>query len=571
MQRLKQNPLMRAKMVGEITYDIPQKELFAKTDLKEVVVVEKGLNEMLKERFDYDLNQTVFNQSSFEAHYKEDTLTSSLKIANAENHFIFNNTTLSAKERSIDTSIDFKINNHTIEGDLYARNDGYWRNKLDTYMTFNGMVQKQYHINLNGSLGKEWMNIGYEVDSNRVSSPISSVEDNLTLKGDISGPYRRLYIEGKGKVLDGDIDFDILKMGDDFKDIHAYLKDINTTKLHTLLDLEQLPHGKASITIDLPHLNNDTKEGTVYYNLYESSYQTLPLKLTSNIFIKNDIYTFDVDIHLDTTEAKITKGKHDANKSITQALYSVDIKSLKDVKPLLGGEYQGSIDAKGAIYYHNDLEIKGESKSLDGNTEFLYKTSNNMLYIDFKDASFRKIMQLLDYPEYIEARTNGSINYDFTQELLLIESNLDDAQFFPSDVVEKAYNKAGINLLYERFDASTLKLKYQNDVIHGSLKLSNLQSHIYLTHTMINTKSKAVDSYFDILVQDREFTGKIYGSLQEPKINLNMQKLIQHEMDKQIDAMGGQAPREMMESMPMGGTAKDVVTGTAGSFMKIFF
>ncbi len=39
----------------------------------------------------------------------------------------------------------------------------------------------------------------------------------------------------------------------------------------------------------------------------------------------------------------------------------------------------------------------------------------------------------------------------------------------------------------------------------------------------------------------------------------------------QIDSMGGQQPREMMESMPMGGTAKDVVTGTAGSFMGIFF
>lgn len=571
MQRLKQNPLLNAKVVGEITYDIHQKELFTKTDLKEVVVVEKALNEMLKERFDYDLNQTLFNESTFHAHYKENILTSSLEIANAENHFIFNNTTLSAKERSIDTFIDFKIDTHTIEGDLYARNDGYWRDTLDTYMTFNGKVEEQYDVKLNGSLGKEWMNIGYHLHSNRLSGSTVTVEDNLTLKGDISGPYQRLYIEGKGKILGGEIDFDILKVGESFKDIHAQLKDINATKLHTLLDLEQLPKGNALLTIDFPHFSSDTKKGTIYYNLYKGSYKTLPLKLTSNIFVKNDIYTFDADIHLDTIEAQVTNGKYDANQSITQALYRVDIPQLKDAKPLLGGSYQGALSAKGEIFHHNNLQIKGTSKSFDGETEFLYKSSNAMLYIDFKDASFRKIMQALDYPKYLEAQTNGSINYDFNKELLLIDSNLDDAQFFPSELVDKAYNKAGINLLYERFDASTLKVKYQHDIIHGSLKLSNLQNHIYLTQTMIDTKSKVIDSYFDILVQDRELTGKIYGSLQKPEINLDMQKLIQHEMDKQIDAFGGQAPREMMESMPLGGTAKDVVTGTAGSFMKIFF
>ena len=80
-----------------------------------------------------------------------------------------------------------------------------------------------------------------------------------------------------------------------------------------------------------------------------------------------------------------------------------------------------------------------------------------------------------------------------------------------------------------------------------------------------------MNAYFDVNIQNRELTGKIYGSLDKPKINLNMQKLIQHEMDRQIDSMGGQAPREIMEGMPMGGTAKDVVTETAGSFMGIFF
>jgi len=180
-------------------------------------------------------------------------------------------------------------------------------------------------------------------------------------------------------------------------------------------------------------------------------------------------------------------------------------------------------------------------------------------------------MTLLDYPNYIEARTNGSINYDFKRELLLVNTKLDDAKFLPSDIVEKAYKQANVNLLYETFDASELAVKYQKNIITGSIKLSNLKHHIYLTNARIDTKQKSVNAYFDIYLQNRELTGKIYGSLDKPKIDINFQRLIEHEMDKQIDSMGGQAPRQMMEGMPMGGTAKDVVTGTAGSVMGIFF
>jgi len=40
-------------------------------------------------------------------------------------------------------------------------------------------------------------------------------------------------------------------------------------------------------------------------------------------------------------------------------------------------------------------------------------------------------------------------------------------------------------------------------------------------------------------MQKQEFTGKVYGSIDDPKVNLNMQKLIQYQMDKQLDAMMG--------------------------------
>lgn len=569
MQRLKQNPLLDAKMDGNIDYDVSQREMNTSVKLKHVKFMQKELHELVQEKFEHDLNQEVFPNSSFEATYKDDVLSSALKIANDTNYLIFKDTELNSVERSISTTIDFQIQKHNIAGKLYARNDGHTRHTLDTYLTFDGLVEKHYKLKLDGPLSKKWINMEYELSSARLPSHICTIEDDVNITGHLSGPYARLYIRGKGTALNGDINFDTLKVYNELKDFNIKMTDIHAQKLNTLMGATDLPNGKASVQAHFKYLNKDAKNGTVSYSLKDANYETLPLKLSSNFNIEDDLYTFSADIDLNEIKSKITKGTHDATKKITHAFYTLDIKDLAQAEALLGHKYFGPFYAMGEIDYKNALQIRGMSKTFGGITDFLYK--NDILYVDFENASFKEIMHLLDYPNYLDASTNGSLNYDFKKELLLVNTKLDDAKFLQSDLVEKAYDEADINLLYETFDASELNVKHQKDVITGSIKLSNLKNHIYLTNVDINTKQKSVNAYFDINIQNRELTGKIYGSLDKPKINLNMQKLIQHEMDRQIDSMGGKAPREIMESMPMGGTAKDVVTGTAGSFMGIFF
>ena len=569
MQRLKQNPLLDAKMAGTIDYDLTEKEMHTKVKLKQVKFLQKELNELVQDKFGHDLNQEVFPNSSFEAAYKEDVLSSYLKIANDNNYLIFRNTELNSVERSLDTIIDFQIQGHNIAGKLYARNDGYARHTLDTYLTFDGIVEKHYKLKLNGPLSRKWINMDYELSAARFPSHIATIEDDINITGHLYGPYTRLYVRGEGTALDGHVNFDTLKVYNELKDFNIKMTDIHANKLYTLMGLTDLPHGKATIEGHFKYLNKENKKGTLSYTLRDSSYETLPLNLSSDLNIDNDLYTFSADINLNGIKSKVTKWTHNASKNTTHDFYTLDIQDLAQAEALLGHKYHGPFYARGEIDYKNALQIRGLSKTFGGMTDFLYK--DEILYVDFEDASFKEILTLLDYPNYLEARTNGSINYDFKKELLLVNTKLDDAKFLQSDLVEKAYKKADINLLYETFDASELNIKYQNNIITGSIKLANLKNHIYLTNANINTKQKSVNAYFDVYLQNKALTGKIYGSLDKPKINLNLQKLIQHEMDRQIDSMGGKAPRELMEGMPMGSTAKDVVTGTAGSFMGIFF
>jgi hypothetical protein len=180
-------------------------------------------------------------------------------------------------------------------------------------------------------------------------------------------------------------------------------------------------------------------------------------------------------------------------------------------------------------------------------------------------------MQLFPHTVLLDGDTTGKLDYDFIQKRLTVDTNLKNAKFLPSDMVSNIYKKSDVNMLVEEFDNSTLEAVYQNDVLSGDLKLASDTSAFYLTNTVLNIDKNTIDAYFDIKMQDQQFTGKVYGSLDDPKVDLDMQKLIRHKMDEQMDSMVGKGNRKMMEKMPMGEAAKDAASGVAGGFMGVFF
>jgi hypothetical protein len=101
--------------------------------------------------------------------------------------------------------------------------------------------------------------------------------------------------------------------------------------------------------------------------------------------------------------------------------------------------------------------------------------------------------------------------------------------------------------------------------------LKGKQSHFYLTSVRIDKNTNNVNRVFHLKMQGQAVSGKVNGDLKHPKIDLNMQKLIRYQMDKQLDSVIGKGNRKLMESMPMGDVAKDVASGMGGGFLDMFF
>jgi len=572
MERLTFAPLMDAKMLGKIEYDVSEKEMQAKIKLKELKFIDEGLIKLAHKELGHNLDQEVFTQSSFEATLKDKVLSSHLTIANDKDYLKFRNIQLDTVRKSIDTTIDLQIQKHNIAGKLYARHDGYAMHTLDTYLKFDGLVEKHYKLKLEGPLSNKWINMDYSLSAARFPSQFVTIVDDVNITGHAYGPFKRLYIRGEGTALDGHVQFGGLKVDNAVKDLTLKMDDIHAKKLFTLMGEPTLPAGRATIDADVKYLGRGKQKASLTYSHKKGTYETLPFNLSSVINIDNNLYSFSADIDLNHAKLNLSKGLFDSDKDLTHAFYNVQIKDLTRLEPLLGEKYIGPFYATGEVDLPKDIKnvkIRGLTKTLGGLTDFLYK--DEFLYVDFDGTSFKYILNLLSYPRLLDADLKGSLNYDFKKELLLIDTKMNKAKFLDKEMIDDAYKVSSIDLSYEVFDKGRLKLSYKNNTILGDLKLANEEGYMYLTNAEINTTDDTVSAFFDINLQKEAYSGKVYGTIEHPKVNLNVQKLIRHEMDKQMDGVIGQGNREMMDSMPMGTMPKDVASEMGAGFVGMFF
>jgi len=430
-------------------------------------------------------------------------------------------------------------------------------------------IEHKAKLILNGYMDDSQMDMDYTLDSECIASDICEIDDDIDIKGHVKGPFYKLFIEGKGRALDGNVSYSAMKFTDKVEDIRVSMKDVNSTKLLKLLGQDPLIQGKANAEVHFEHMAKNTKKGSIIYDVQDNNFSDIPLYVQSKVMIDDMQHSFTLDLTSPHLKVNISKGHYDQEKGRAEAFYIVDIKDLAKLETLLGHRYLGAFYAMGEIKYDKYVHISGLSKSFGGMSDFTFERDG--LHIKLEDVSLKDIMMLFPVPSMIDADATGDIYYNFIQETMIVNADLSNAKFLHSTLVDIIHKKAGVKMMQERFDKSRLEMSYHDSIIHGFMKLKNRNSHLYLTGATVNTEKNTIDAYFDFKMQKQEFRGKVFGSLDSPEVNLDMQKLIKYQMDKQLDKMMGKGANNMIDKMPMGGMAKDVAAGMGASFMGMFF
>ena len=430
-------------------------------------------------------------------------------------------------------------------------------------------IEKKAKLTLWGYLDDRLVDMDYTLTSDCIAIDECKIDDNIKIMGHIKGPFTRLTITGNGTALEGNVTYHAIKYAEKVENITVKMRDINSTKLLNLLGQSALIKGKANADLVFSFMDKIHKKGHFIYDVKDKNFRGIPLNLHSKVDIENNKHTFTIDINSPYLKLNITKGNYNQKKKRAKAHYILDINDLKKLETLLGYKYQGNFYAMGEMSYDKDYRVTGLSKSFGGMTDFIFEKDGLKIKLD--NILLEEMMHLFPFPPILTANATGTINYSFIKKTLLVNTKLNNAKFIHTKLVDVIRKKSKVNIMKESFDHSTLDLTYHNDTILGDLRLTNKRSHIYLTSTKIDTDKSTINAYFDFKMQRQEFSGKVFGPLDNPKVNLNMQKLIRYQMDKQVDKMIGKDGRKIMEKMPMGGVAKDMATDMGASFMKVFF
>lgn len=430
-------------------------------------------------------------------------------------------------------------------------------------------IERKAKLILAGEINDRWVNMGYTLTSKCIASDICKIDDDIDIQGQISGPFYRMAITGKGKALDGNVSYSVMKYTDKVENLKLKMHDVNSSKLASLLGQDALIKGTADVNINFKIMDEHTKKGYFTYDVKDQNFLGMPLNLHTKVNINGMKHTFVMDIASGNATLNITKGHYDQEKKLATAFYILDIKDLTRFESLLGYKYLGSFYAMGEIKYDKYLRINGLSKSFGGMMDFLFKKDG--LHIQLEDTSFRKVMGLFPFPPMLNADATGDIFYNFVQKTLIVNTDLKNAKFLHSKLVDVIHEKAGVKMMKETFDNSRMEASFHNSVVLGFLKLENQDSHIYLTSAKVDTEKNTINAYFDFKMQKQEFSGKVFGPFDNPEVNLNMQKLIKYQMDKQLNSIVGKKVNKLMNKIPMAPMAKDVAAGMGASFIKVFF
>ena len=430
-------------------------------------------------------------------------------------------------------------------------------------------IEKKAKLTLDGYVDTSSIDMHYTLKSSCIATKHCKLDDHIQIKGEIKGVFSKLFIRGSGQALDGNISYQGIKYTQKVEDVTLQMHDINATKLAHLLAQEPILKGKADVKVNFSLMSKKQKYGSIIYDVKDENFQGIALALHSHIHIKNNQHTFSIKVNSEDLTLEVQKGHYNQKTKETTAIYTLNIKELSKLKHLLGYAYQGALYARGKLSYKEKLIITGLSKSFGGLLDFVLEDA--VLKMKLDKVSLKDILYLFSVPAMLDAQTNGTINYYVKNETLDAHTTLNQAKFLPSTLTKSVKEKAHINMMNETFHDSTLEVSYYDNLLLTNLKLLNARNHFHLTDVSIDTKQKTIHANFDFEIQNQSFSGKIYDSLYDPKVDLNLQKLIRYQMDKQVDKIIGKEGRNIMEHMPMGGAAKDMATDMGASIMKVFF
>lgn len=362
-------------------------------------------------------------------------------------------------------------------------------------------------------------------------------------EGTLQGKDTRLDISGSSNLADSSTSYNIDLIDLKPSQLNIQVKNASLQKLLYFVGEPSYASGKVDLQSKLSSvtpLNGDISvsltKGTANVTEIKKAFDiTLPytkFDFISDAKIKEDKLVAKTTLRSNLATLKMKKTNYDIKDSTLTSEYDVFIPSLQKLEPVLNKKFHGEVRANGEIIKNDKLTISAHSNIFDGkiNANIIDEKVN----ATFKDLHAIKVLQMLGYPQVMDAPVNGTLVYNTKTRQGKLDSRFDKARLTRSQMTDLISGLTRNDLTKERFNEGSLISIINKDIIKSDLKMRSKRVSLNSKKFIINSKRQLINANFALQIKKYKADILVTDNINSPKVSLDAKSMITPEIEEKV-------------------------------------
>lgn len=460
--------------------------------------ITKGLldNEVINKEFEQKISSSVNFKADINASLLGDKVDIKSELVSSLFDLFIEKTSIDLKNKGVDS--DYKIDVKNLN-----RLEGIIGKKLNGEFSTNGRIKFQdsvvfvdgksniidsdtfYKFEINNNIAQ---NISFKVENTKVEKLLNMLNEPIHATGDLS--------------IRGDI------------------KNSEIAKLDGNIE-SKINNGKIINEVVNAVFNQELKD-VITFNL-ESNSSLVPNQILSQI-------DFDTNI----AKMKIQNAIYSLSDSTFNSDYLIDIASLEKIKDLTKVKLRGEAKILGKIYKsESDLFVDGKSNILGG--DFNFNLQNSELKAKLINASIKELSYMLIQPEFFNSKADFTLDYDLLSKKGNLTGSLLNGHFLPNEFSKIINQLAKFDLTKEIYESVQINSNIEDKQLISNLIMKSKNTQIDIKDSFLDFEKNTIDAKLDTQIKSSNFSIKLQGEMNKPKISLDIKDLLKQEIDKKLE------------------------------------
>lgn len=460
--------------------------------------ITKGLldNEVINKEFEQKISSSVNFKADINASLLGDKVDIKSELVSSLFDLFIEKTSIDLKNKGVDS--DYKIDVKNLN-----RLEGIIGKKLNGEFSTNGRIKFQdsvvfvdgksniidsdtfYKFEINNNTAQ---NISFKVENTKVEKLLNMLNEPIHATGDLS--------------IRGDI------------------KNSEIAKLDGNIE-SKINNGKIINEVVNAVFNQELKD-VITFNL-ESNSSLVPNQILSQI-------DFDTNI----AKMKIQNAIYNLSDSTFNSDYLIDIASLEKIKDLTKVKLRGEAKILGKIYKsESDLFVDGKSNILGG--DFNFNLQNSELKAKLINASIKELSYMLIQPEFFNSKADFTLDYDLLSKKGNLTGSLLNGHFLPNEFSKIINQLAKFDLTKEIYESVQINSNIEDKQLISNLIMKSKNTQIDIKDSFLDFEKNIIDAKLDTQIKSSNFSIKLQGEMNKPKISLDIKDLLKQEIDKKLE------------------------------------